>query len=66
MDRSWILHYQNRFSVEYIAGVNSFIDFAKSNSGGAVLINCPIVFAIECLAFSFVMFPLTDKLLNFQ
>ncbi|RWR80301.1 hypothetical protein CKAN_00893400 [Cinnamomum micranthum f. kanehirae] len=41
MDRNWILHYQNRFSAEYIAGVNSFIDFAKANSGGAVLINCP-------------------------
>ncbi|XXG58070.1 hypothetical protein AAC387_Pa04g0473 [Persea americana] len=41
MDRSWILHYQNRFSAGYIAGVNSFIDYVKANSGGAMLINCP-------------------------
>ena len=41
MDRSWIFGYQNRFSAEYIAGVNSFIDYAKANSGGAMLINCP-------------------------
>lgn len=41
MDRSWILRYQNRFDAEYIDGVISFIDFAKANSGGAVLIRCP-------------------------
>ena len=41
MARSWILRYQNRFSAEYIDGVISFIDFAKANSGGAVLIRCP-------------------------
>ena len=41
MHRSWILHYQDRFSAEYIDGVISFIEFAKANSGGALLIKCP-------------------------
>ncbi|XXG77965.1 hypothetical protein AAC387_Pa08g2009 [Persea americana] len=41
MDKSWILRYQKRFSAKYIAGVNSFIDYAKANSGEAMLINCP-------------------------
>ena len=41
MDKSWMLLYQNRFSQPYIDGVNSFIEFAKSTSGGSRVIKCP-------------------------
>ncbi|XXG53457.1 hypothetical protein AAC387_Pa03g1542 [Persea americana] len=41
MDKSWMLLYQNRFSQPYIDGVNSFIEFAKANSGGSRVIKCP-------------------------
>ena len=36
-----MLQYHNRFSQPYIDGVNSFIEFAKSTSGGSRVIKCP-------------------------
>lgn len=49
MDKSWMLLYHNRFSQPYIDGVNSFIEFAKANSGGSRVIKCPCNYCCNSL-----------------
>ncbi|XP_020270701.1 uncharacterized protein LOC109845856 [Asparagus officinalis] len=41
MDKSWMTLIRDRLSLQYRAGVDAFIEFAKVNAGGRSTIRCP-------------------------